>query len=224
MTQRGAPGRGKQHTRVHYAHPFAPEMIAAGVSAQLAAFRRKPPIIICIGTDRSTGDSLGPLIGSQLSAAFKDELMVYGTLDEPVHATNLMEHLLHVEQVHPNHAVVAIDACLGTTDSVGMISVKEGPLLPGTGVNKELPPVGHFHIVGVVNVAGFMEFFVLQNTRLAMVMKMAQTICSGLTLGLRNLQLPSEGTRPVSGPLDAFPSRPGSPPAVDQPHSKWAPL
>ncbi|MGI6558928.1 MAG: spore protease YyaC [Limnochordia bacterium] len=223
MTQRGAPGRGRQRARVHYAHPFAAETIAAEVSAQLAAFPRKAPVIICIGTDRSTGDSLGPLIGSQLSAAFRRELAVYGTLDEPVHATNLMEHLLHVEQVHPDQPVLAIDACLGTTDSVGMISVKEGPLLPGTGVNKELPPVGHFHIVGVVNVAGFMEFFVLQNTRLSMVMKMAQTICSGLTLGLRNLQLPSPGACPVSGPLDAFPSRPGSHPAIDRPRSKWAP-
>ena len=110
MTQRGAPGRGKQHTRVHYAHPFAAEMIAAEVSAQLAAFPRKAPVIICIGTDRSTGDSLGPLVGSQLNAAFRGELPVYGTLDEP--SMPQFAGASAREQVHPD-VVLAVDACQG---------------------------------------------------------------------------------------------------------------
>jgi hypothetical protein len=42
---------------------------------------------ICIGTDRSSGDSLGPFVGTYLNEmGYKN---VYGTLDEPVHAMNL---------------------------------------------------------------------------------------------------------------------------------------
>ncbi len=60
--------------------------------------------------------------------------------------------------------------------SVGSASLGIGPVKRGAGVNKELPPVGDIHITGVVNVSGFMEFFVLQNTRLHLVMCIADLI------------------------------------------------
>ncbi|MFY9218842.1 MAG: DUF1256 domain-containing protein, partial [Tepidanaerobacteraceae bacterium] len=59
-----------------------------------------------------------------------------------------------------------------------------GSLKPGAGVNKKLPPVGNFHITGVVNVGGFMEYLVLQNTRLFTVMKMVDIISLGMRDGL----------------------------------------
>lgn len=50
-------------------------------------------IFFCIGTDRSTGDSLGPLVGTQLIKKNLPAERVYGTLDRPVHAINLDETL-----------------------------------------------------------------------------------------------------------------------------------
>ena len=44
-------------------------------------------VFLCIGSDRITGDSLGPLIGYQLSPYCSRIFHVYGTLDDPVHAT-----------------------------------------------------------------------------------------------------------------------------------------
>ena len=44
---------------------------------------------MCIGTDRSTGDSLGPLIGYKLREKGMKNARVLGTLEEPVHAMNL---------------------------------------------------------------------------------------------------------------------------------------
>ena len=64
--------------------------------------------------------------------------------------------------------------------SVGIIQIGMGPVKPGSGVNKELPAVGDIHITGIVNVSGFMEYFVLQNTRLHLIMKMAKTIANGI--------------------------------------------
>ena len=40
--------------------------------------------------------------------------------------------------------------------------------------------MGDIHITGIVNVSGYMEFFVLQNTRLNLVMKMAKKIAAGI--------------------------------------------
>ncbi|RNB76663.1 spore protease YyaC [Brevibacillus panacihumi] len=138
-------------------------------------------VIVCIGTDRSTGDALGPLVGSKLYELPSQRLQVYGTLDEPVHAMNLNEKMEQIQDAHPKSTIIAIDACLGQFSNVGNINVANGPLKPGAGVKKELPSVGTFHITGIVNVGGFMEYFVLQNTRLAVVMKMAEIIASGLS-------------------------------------------
>lgn len=76
--------------------------------------------------------------------------------------------------------IIAIDACLGKPERVGMISIGKGALRPGAGVNKSLPPIGHIHIAGIVNISGFMEYLILQNTRLNLVMRMADIISSGI--------------------------------------------
>ncbi|MHB1652537.1 MAG: spore protease YyaC [Desulfitobacteriaceae bacterium] len=133
-------------------------------------------LILCIGTDRSTGDALGPLIGTQLSRLALPYLQVWGTLDEPVHATNLEESILRLKDSYISPYVIAIDACLGRLDSIGCITLAEGPLKPGAGVHKQLPEVGDAHLTGIVNVGGFMEYMVLQNTRLNLVWRMSETI------------------------------------------------
>ena len=134
-------------------------------------------LVLCVGSDRATGDSLGPLVGSILSwGGFGGKVL--GTLDQPVHAANLEGILANLNT--EEGIVLGVDACLGTKAEVGSIIVRQGSLKPGLGVNKNLPPVGDLHIAGVVNVGGFMEHMVLQNTRLNLVVKMAQTISAGI--------------------------------------------
>lgn len=142
-------------------------------------------VILCIGTDRSTGDSLGPIIGYKLAnehAANRHgkNLNIYGTLDNPVHAVNLSDTLSMIETRHKNAYTIAIDASLGSLDHVGYVTVGEGPLRPGLGVNKKLPDVGDVHITGIVNVSGALDPMLLQTTRLKIVMHLADTISKGL--------------------------------------------
>ncbi len=166
--------------RLRYDEPGAATTLGTGLGAVMAACRRPEQgelVFVCIGTDRSTGDALGPLVGRHLAA---HHLPVYGTLDQPVHASNLEDVLAHVEERHENAFLVAVDACLGRLESVGVLAVGAGPLQPGAGVNKNLPEVGQAYITGTVNVGGFMEYFVLQNTRLSLVIRMADVIADGL--------------------------------------------
>ncbi len=137
-------------------------------------------VIVCIGTDRSTGDSLGPLIGYKLKNLRFENVHVFGTLEKPVHAKNLEDTLNHIRRTHNKPLIIAIDACLGKLDHIGYITISKGALKPGAGTNKELPEVGDISIMGIVNVGGFMEMLVLQNTRLDVVMKMADVISSGI--------------------------------------------
>jgi len=137
-------------------------------------------VFLCIGTDRSTGDSFGPLIGYKIGKLRYKNAFVYGTLEEPVHAKNLEEVMKKVYSECPNPFVVAIDACLGQMDHVGYITVGEGSIKPGSGVSKNLGPVGDAYVTGIVNFGGFMDFLVLQNTRLNVVMKMADLVSMGI--------------------------------------------
>lgn len=145
-------------------------------------------IIICIGTDRSTGDSLGPLVGTYLTDNKKFEYKVYGTVKDPVHAMNLAETVQTIKDNHVNPFIIAVDACLGQLTSVGCVQINYGPLKPGAGVNKELPPIGNINVTGIVNVGGFMEYFVLQNTRLDLVMDMSSLIAKSLTKALARVK------------------------------------
>ncbi len=147
-------------------------------------------VIMCIGTDRSTGDSLGPLIGYKLEKLLKRYPGIYveGTLEKPVHAKNLQDAINTVYKTRLNPFIIAIDACLGKVDRIGFVTIGHGPIRPGAGVNKELPAVGDIHITGIVNLGGFMEYIILQNTRLSLVMKMADTIAEGVQYGLWKYQ------------------------------------
>ncbi len=158
----------------------AAENLADELLLNIPSTTSRPIVFVCIGTDRSTGDSLGPLVGSLLEEKDLPFFHIYGTLDEPIHAVNLTERLMEINTLHINPYIIGIDACLGRIKNVGVIQVGHGPVKPGAGVNKDLPAVGDIHITGIVNVSGFMEFFVLQNTRLNLVMKMAKTIASGI--------------------------------------------
>ncbi|NLJ34558.1 MAG: spore protease YyaC [Firmicutes bacterium] len=148
----------------------------------------KPLLILCIGTDRSTGDSLGPLTGTCLGKTILPGITVLGTLEAPVHAANLKATLREIQGYPEPPLIVALDACLGRLENVGTIAVSRGSLRPGAGVNKDLPPVGDLNITGTVNVGGFMEYFVLQNTRLGLVHKMAVTISTALRRGILQMQ------------------------------------
>ena len=170
--------------RVHFEQPEAAEVLAGALRDLLRGLGvpGRPLVYLCIGTDRSTGDALGPLVGDELQRRVGGLAAVVGTLDAPVHASNLQEVLRSLYARDPAAVVVAVDACLGRSESVGAITVGCGALAPGAGVNKSLPTVGAAFVTGIVNVGGFMEYFVLQNTRLQLVMRMAGVISEGLAL------------------------------------------
>jgi putative sporulation protein YyaC len=150
--------------------------------------KKKAPIICCIGTDRATGDSLGPLTGWRLQTLLQGfNIEIFGTIENPVHATNLPETLAMLTPKMNEHPLIAVDACLGPYANIGTIVFHPGPLKPGTAVKKQLPEVGDIGITGIVNVGGFMELQILQNTRLNTVLKMSQVIANSIYLALRNV-------------------------------------
>lgn len=137
-------------------------------------------VFLCIGTDRSTGDCLGPLVGEKLKFLVRDRVTVYGNLQNPVHAKNLIETIDKINSTTDNPYIIAVDACLGSLHNVGKVIIEKKPLTPGAAMNKNLPAVGDISITGIVNISGALEFMVLQNTRLFTVMQLAEVISKGI--------------------------------------------
>lgn len=140
----------------------------------------RPIIFICIGTDRSTGDSLGPLVGYKLQLLNKSNIHIYGTLQSPIHAKNICKLISEIHSSFNDSYIIAIDSCLGSLNNIGKIFIKDSPLLPGLALNKDLPPVGNMSITGIVNISGQFEFLILQNTRLYTVMILADVISKAI--------------------------------------------
>lgn len=138
----------------------------------------RPLVFLCIGSDRYTGDALGPLIGSDLKE--NTRCIVYGDLDYPVHAGNLVETISLINHKYHHPIIIAIDACLGKSSEIGNIEIWEGGLQAGIAVGNRLPCVGDISIIGVVNSGGRLGYLDLQSTPLSIVMKLSRVISKGL--------------------------------------------
>ena len=62
---------------------------------------------------------------------------------------------------------------------MGYITLGRGAIRPGLGVSKNLMSVGDIFITGIVGYGGNFEPL-LQNTRLSIVMELADCICAGI--------------------------------------------
>lgn len=181
-------GGDVQMIRVHYQDKDAVEMLGWKIKQWLEWWEPREVLVIAIGTCRSVGDSLGPLVGTNLAELKRHGLFlggVYGTVDDPVHAENLAGVLQGLEaRVRDlDVAVIAVDASMGSTlEHVGVVTARRGPLHPGTGVGKDLPPVGDIGVYGCVAAAApELTWLALETVPLALVVKMvwviSQAIC-----------------------------------------------
>lgn len=143
-------------------------------------FTNRTLVVLCIGTDRATGDCLGPLVGEKLRL-IDDKCVILGTLSAPVHALNIRQVIRNIYERLENPFVIAVDAALGIPRHVGYITLSDSPIAPGKGVNKKLPAIGDISITGIVNVSGSNSHNLLQSTRLHTVMLLADCIANAIS-------------------------------------------
>lgn len=145
------------------------------IAKSLKRYLQKNTIIMCIGTDKCIGDSLGPFVGTFL----KDKnypYEVFGTIENPIHALNIRSKLREIENSYPNNVIIAIDACLGDNKSIGEIHFRPHPIYPGKGVGKNLPKIGNASFIAIVESVNNSENYISNNIRLDFIIKLAKTI------------------------------------------------
>ena len=142
---------------------------------------------LCIGTDRSSGDCLGPWIGTKLIEAGFEQ--VIGSLEHPCDAEKLPDM---IPRLPSNGTILAIDACLGRPESVGTYLISAAPLIPARSMGRSFPPLGAYSIAGIVNATGPKPYWTLQTTSLYRVMNMACEAAETIIQGWRRQSETSE--------------------------------
>ena len=118
--------------------------------APLGNTRGMETVIICIGSDRVSGDMLGPLVGSRLREEYHLPCPVYGAVGESVNGLNLDEYLHMIDLRHKQSRIIAVDAALGKGEDVGKIRLKKGGIKAGGALDRKGEKVGDIGVVGVV--------------------------------------------------------------------------
>jgi putative sporulation protein YyaC len=144
-------------------------------------FSSYPPIILCIGSDLSVCDSLGPITGTKIKEKLGGaNVYVYGTLAKPITAHEVKYINDFITKTHPNSPIIAIDAAVGNFGDIGLIKIVKHGISPGSGANKKLGKVGDVSIMGIVSEKGLFNYSLFSSTRLNMVYRMADIISDGV--------------------------------------------
>lgn len=139
------------------------------------------PVILCIGSDLSVGDSLGPVTGTKLKKLLAGlNCFVYGTLSKPItaHEVKYMNEFLKL--THPNSPVIAVDAAVGIAGDIGLIKIARRGLKPGSGANKKLQKVGDISIMGIIAEQSVFNYSLFSATRLNVIYRMSDIISEGI--------------------------------------------
>ncbi|WP_058303175.1 spore protease YyaC [Gorillibacterium timonense] len=150
---------------------MAPIIRKEGLVQELVKFKERfasgnPVYCICVGTDQSTGDAFGPLVGSLLQYAGYPN--VIGTLERPCDSDTLTACL---NEVPEGACVLAIDSVVGR--SVGFYQLEPHPLAPGSSLGKPLPKIGVASLLGIVCLNRSNPYTALQTASLHRVLGMA---------------------------------------------------
>ncbi len=140
------------------------------------------PVILCIGSDLSVGDSLGPVTGTKLKQSLAGlNCYVYGTLAKPITAHEVKYMNDFLKFTHPSSPIIAIDAAVGLAGDIGLIKVAQKGLKPGSGANKKLDKVGDVSIMGIIAEQSVFNYSLFSSTRLNVIYKMSEIIAEGVS-------------------------------------------
>ncbi|MGN0818901.1 MAG: spore protease YyaC [Christensenellaceae bacterium] len=137
------------------------------------------PVILCIGSDTTISDSLGPIVGSKLQEKALP-CFIYGTLSKPITAKEIESVRRFVASAHPYSPVLVIDAAVTESSEKGYIKFLSDGIKPGLGINKDLPKLGDCSIIAIVCEKKTFLKNISTATRLGEVYRLADTISEGV--------------------------------------------
>lgn len=143
-------------------------------------------IFLCVGTDRITGDTFGPIVGYKLKQFFKNKnnIEIFGDLNKTVCNNNIEEWLNFIGHNYSNPFIISIDSALSSNqDDIGKVIVGKGGIFLGSSLGRASHYIGNMSIKGIVakNLGNPRQNFrLLQNIHLGEVVQMADIVANGI--------------------------------------------
>jgi putative sporulation protein YyaC len=137
---------------------------------------------LCIGTSKVIGDSIGPIVGTNLKSNLKQskKITIIGDLNKNLHYEN-------IKNISTNNlkqeAVIVIDSALSSKENIGKIIVQKNALKYGEGLKKKNGNIGDISIKAVVEKNTnnkFINFYKLKKASAENVEIMANIISKGI--------------------------------------------
>ena len=108
-------------------------------------------IILCIGTSKCIGDSLGPIVGEYLyNNIKKSNVYVLGNLKNNITYQNIDVILNRINNTIKNPYMILIDSALSNKNYIGEIVVNKNKMIVGSALNKSEYKYGNLSIKGIV--------------------------------------------------------------------------
>ena len=110
-------------------------------------------VVLCIGTMRVTGDSVGPRVGDILKARGVN-CFVYGDSTTNINAHKLDVYRNLIDVCHKADIIIAVDAALGEKADVGRVKITNNGLFPGRALGRKGKSLGDIGVLAVVGEKG----------------------------------------------------------------------
>ena len=107
--------------------------------------------ILCIGTSKCIGDSLGPFVGENLyNRINKSNVYIFGNIKNNITYQNLDTILSRIKSNIDNPYFILIDSALSSKENIGKIVISKNKMIIGNALNKQNYKLGNLSIKGIV--------------------------------------------------------------------------
>lgn len=127
------------------------EMIAKILKKEIQKNADKQMMVLCIGTEKVIGDSLGPMTGEKLSQMnLPRPILVKGSLKHPIHYLNFQDEWEKINRKYAPLFTLVVDSSLYREPYIGKTILTKGKTTLGDTIHKKKYCVGNCTLKGVV--------------------------------------------------------------------------
>lgn len=109
-------------------------------------------VILCVGTDKLVGDSIGPIVGQKLTRLLnkKKNVKIYGNTKKNLNLKNAKQVVEEVSDVYPEPFIITIDATLGPKETIETIRISKGKIKIGEALGHSIEYFSNINIKAIV--------------------------------------------------------------------------
>lgn len=109
-------------------------------------------VILCVGTNKLVGDSVGPIVGQKLTRLLnkKENIKIYGNTKKNLNLKNAKQVLEEINRIYSKPFIITIDATLGPKEIIETIIISKGELEIGEALGHSIKYFSNINIKAIV--------------------------------------------------------------------------